>query len=103
MSNITSLLALLIALAALAADDPAWKAKQVPDWSEDDAKDLLAQSPWVKSFTPTMKQQDIGSRRGGFGGGGLGGIGIGMPGMGGIGGRRGMGGGGYPGGSGYPG
>lgn len=99
----SQILPLFIALLAIAADDPAWKAKPVPDWSEDDAKDLLAESPWVKSFTPTMKQQDAGSRRGGFGGGGLGGIGIGMPGMGGIGGRRGMGGGGYPGGSGYPG
>jgi hypothetical protein len=50
---------------------------------------MLADSPWVKSFTPTMKpQQDTTSRRGGFGGSGIG--------MGGMGGRRGMGGGGYP-------
>jgi len=87
-------------VACAAAEDAAWKAKQIPDWSEDDAKDLLADSPWVKTFTPTMKQQDSTSRRGGFGGGGLGGIGIGIPGMGGMGGRRG---GGYPGGGGgYP-
>jgi hypothetical protein len=92
-----SILPLFIALAALAADDPAWKTKQIPDWSEDDAKDILADSPWVKSFTPAMKpQQNNTSRRGGFGGSG---IGIGMPGMGGMGGRRG---GGYPGGGGYP-
>lgn len=87
-------------VAGIAADDAPWKAKQIPEWSEDDAKDVLADSPWVKSFTPTMKsQQNNGSRPGGMRGmGGLGGIGIGIPGMGGMGGRRGMGGGGYPGG-----
>jgi hypothetical protein len=84
-------LPLVLALTAAGAEDPAWRAKQIPDWSEDDAKDVLADSPWVKTFTPTTKQdQSNGSR--------LGGIGIGIPGMG----RRGMGGGGYPGG-GYPG
>jgi hypothetical protein len=92
------------AVVARAADDAPWKAKQVPEWTEDDAKDVLADSPWVKSFTPTMKQQqdNSGGRRGGMGG--LGGIGLGIPGMGGMGGRRGMGG-GYPGGGGggYPG
>jgi hypothetical protein len=83
-------LPLFIALVAVAADDPAWRTRQIPDWTEDDAKDMLADSPWVKTFTPTMKQQENSSRRGGLGGSG---IGIGMPGMGG---RRGMGGGGYP-------
>ncbi len=75
----------------MAADDPAWKTKQIPDWTENDAKDLLAESPWVKTFTPTMKQeqQSGGSRRGL---GGLGGVSLGIPGMGGMG-RRG---GGYP-------
>lgn len=79
----------------MAADDPAWKTKQIPDWTENDAKDLLAESPWVKTFTPTMKQeqQSGGSRRGL---GGLGGVSLGIPGMGGMG-RRG---GGYPGGGG---
>jgi len=85
---------LLVALVAVAEDDAPWKTKQIPDWSENDAKDVLSESPWVKTFTPTMKQeQSNGSRRGG-----LGGVGIGIPGMGGMGGRRGMGGGGYPGG-----
>lgn len=80
---------------AVAADDPAWKTKQIPDWTENDAKDLLSDSPWVKTFTPTMKQeqQSGGSRRGL---GGLGGVSLGIPGMGGMG-RRG---GGYPGGGG---
>jgi hypothetical protein len=85
------ILPLFIALVVMAADDPAWKSKQIPDWTEDDAKDMLADSAWVKSFTTAMKpQQNTSSRRGGFGGGGFGGIGMG--------GRRG---GGYPGG-GYP-
>jgi hypothetical protein len=99
-------LPLLATLAIVRADDdPAWKAKEISEWSEQDAKDLLTESPWVKTFTPTLKQQqqqNNGTERRGMGGGGMGGgigvggIGIGIPGMGG--GRRGMG---YPGG-GYP-
>jgi hypothetical protein len=89
--------------AAIAADDAPWKAKQIPDWTENDAKDVLTESPWVKTFTPTLKSQD-GSGRRSRGLGGLGGVSIGIPGMGGMGGR-GMGGGRYPpgGGGGYPG
>jgi hypothetical protein len=83
-----------------AAEDAAWKTKQIQEWSEDDAKDVLADSPWAKSFTPTMKQTQDGGGQGGRRS--MGGIGIGLPGIGGIG-RRG---GGYPGGGGgggYPG
>jgi hypothetical protein len=87
-----------LAIVAWAADEAPWQKKQIPDWTEEDAKDLLAESPWVKSFTPTTKQEQASSRRGGMGS--LGGVGIGIPGMGGMGGRRGMGGGGYPGGGG---
>ncbi len=32
---------------------PAWKDKQVSEWTEADAKQLLADSPWTKSVTPT--------------------------------------------------
>jgi len=36
--------------AALAsAFDPSWKDSSVPQWSEDDAKQFLAESPWVKT------------------------------------------------------
>jgi hypothetical protein len=91
---IRRILPLFIALAAVAADDPAWKTKQIPDWTENDAKDVLADSPWVKTFTPTMKQEQQSSGRRGLGG--LGGVSLGIPGMGGMG-RRG---GGYPGGGG---
>jgi hypothetical protein len=94
-------IALGAVFAALAADEaPAWKSKQIPEWSEDDAKDILTDSPWVKTFTPTMKPgQDSSGRRSGGLGRGLGGVSIGIPGMGGMGGGR-RGGGGYPGGNG---
>ena len=85
---------------AIAEDDAPWRAKQIPDWTENDAKDLLAESPWVTTFTPTMKSPDGSGGQRSRGLGGLGGIGIGIPGMGGMG----RGGGGYPGGGGgYPG
>ena len=89
------MLALPIAFGLLAAEEPAWKAKSVPDWSAEDAQQVLTDSPWEKSVTPTLSKvaSAPGSRpgrRGGFGG-----VGIGFPG-GGIGGRR--GGYGYPGG-----
>jgi len=81
--------------------DPAWKSKQIADWTEDDAKQVIADSPWVKTFTPYLSasggQSTVRPRMGGIS---VGGIGIGMPG-----GRR-MGGGypgGYPPGGGYPG
>ena len=95
------ILPLFVALVAVAEDDAPWRTKQIPEWTENDAKDVLAESPWVKTFTPAMKQQEQnnGSRRGMGGLGGLGGVSIGIPGMGGMGGRRG---GGYPGGGGYP-
>ena len=90
------MLALPIAFGLLAAEEPAWKTKSIPDWSADDAQQVLTDSPWTKSVTPTQSKaaSEPGSRpgrRGGFGG-----VGIGFPG----GGRR--GGYGYPGGGGYP-
>lgn len=97
----------------LAAGDQPWKNKQIAEWSEDDAKQVLADSPWVKTVTPTIARSENGGGRrsgGGMGRGGgigIGGIGIGLPGIGGLGRRGGMGspGGGYPGGGGggYPG
>jgi hypothetical protein len=82
------ILLLFVAMVAVGQDNPAWKAKQIPEWTENDAKDVLAGSPWVKTFTPTLKQeqQSSGSRR----------ISLGIPGMGGMGRRAG----GYPGGGG---
>lgn len=43
----------LSALALMAADG-AWKNKQFPEWTEDDAKDLLKDSPWVKTVAATL-------------------------------------------------
>jgi hypothetical protein len=88
----------------VAADEAAWKAKQVPKWTQDDAQQVLNDSPSAKSVAPTIGRASdngetgYGRRGGGFGGG--------YPGIGGIGGRRGGYGypGGYPGGGGgYPG
>lgn len=96
---IRSLLPVFLTFAAVAADDATWRSKQIADWSEDDAKQVLTESPWVKTFTPTLKasSQDGGRRYGGRPGGiGGGGIGLGILGIG----RR-MGG-VYPSGGGYP-
>ena len=41
-------LALVVWVALLSAADPVWKAKPVADWSDDDARQVLANSPWVK-------------------------------------------------------
>lgn len=83
-------------------EEPTWKSKQISEWTEADAKQFIADSPWVKTFTPSLGSASGGqssARRPsiGMGGIGIGGIGIGMPGMGG---RR-MGG-GYPQRGGYP-
>jgi len=43
----------LSALAVIAADGE-WKNKQFPEWTEDDAKDLLKESPWVKIVAATL-------------------------------------------------
>jgi hypothetical protein len=101
---------LTASMVLLAADGQPWKDKKVPEWTEDDARQVLTDSPWVKSVTPVMGRQtnDNGQRRqgGGMGRGGgvgMGGIGVGLPGMGGMGGPRQRGGmGGPDNGSGYP-
>src|SRR5215469_2363966 len=88
------------ALILAAADEPAWKTRPIPEWTADDAQQVLTDSPWVKTVKPTMSRSS-GSRQPGWGGrGGGGSIGIGLPG--GMGRRYPRGGGGYPGG-GYPG
>ncbi|MBZ5635918.1 MAG: hypothetical protein LAO55_22545 [Acidobacteriia bacterium] len=89
-----------------ASADRPWN-KPVPAWTADDAHQVMTDSPWAKTTTPTMdRSASEGQRRSGGGGRGggvnIGGIGVGLPGIGGMG-RRG---GGYPGGNpggGYPG
>jgi hypothetical protein len=98
-----------IAATLLMAADQTWKDKPIAEWNDADAKQVLADSPWVKTATPTLSksadggQRDSGGGRGRSGGINLGGIQIGLPGMGGGGQRGGRGrsdGGGYPGGGG---
>jgi hypothetical protein len=98
-------LSLLAVSAALFASGQPWKDKPVSDWTDEESRQVLEDSPWAKPVHPTIDKSnnDQRQRRGmGRGGGiGIGGIGIGLPGGAG---RRGRGypGGGYPGG-GYPG
>ena len=37
------------ALMLLLGDDPSWKDKAIPQWDEQDAKQILADSPWAKN------------------------------------------------------
>ena len=83
----------------MAADQPQpWKDKQAAQWTEEDTKLILSDSPWVKKVKPFVQSQQVAQPRqaqqrngGGMGrgGGGIGGLSI--PG---IGSRR------YPGGGG---
>ena len=92
------------AAALFAASDQPWKDVKAAEWSADDTKMILNESPWAKQVTPIVNpesnriQNPLG--RGGYPGGGGGGgrRGGGYPGGGG--GYPGGGGGGYPGGGG---
>ncbi|MCC6364861.1 MAG: hypothetical protein IT165_15175 [Bryobacterales bacterium] len=84
------LLLLAVALLLAGADDQAWKGKKVADWTQDDCRQLLSDSPWAKTVTPAVERPASAQRRPG----GMGRGGFGMPGMGGMGRRGGMGGGG---------
>jgi hypothetical protein len=46
----SSLLAVAV-VTVLTADDPSWKNKPIAQWDDDDAKQVLADSPWVKNVT----------------------------------------------------
>lgn len=99
------LLVLLPAAVLIAADDtppapkPAWATKQVATWSQDDAKEVLTDSPWAKSVTPSIiRGSQNNNANSGYPPGGMGrrgGIGMGIPGMGYPGGGGGGRGGGY--------
>jgi hypothetical protein len=85
----------ILPVSLLLAADLSWKDKQVPEWSEDDAKQVLADSGWVKSVTPSLTKNSQ-SNPSPFGRNGN--VGFGIPGLGFPGGGGGMGrrGGGYP-------
>jgi hypothetical protein len=83
----------LAIVAAAADDEPPWRSKQIAAWSEEDANQVLFDSPWAKTFTPTLTaSQDSARKPGGIGRelGGVGrdAIGLAVPGMPGISGRR---------------
>ena len=68
-----------------------WKDKLIAEWTVEEARQVLTESPWAKTVTPTPDGSGkLGQSRAGVAqpGIGIGGIGIGLPGMG----RHGMGG-----------
>jgi hypothetical protein len=42
----------LVCVRPLSADDPNWMEKSIPQWDDQDAKQILADSPWVKTVQP---------------------------------------------------
>jgi hypothetical protein len=45
--------ALVLAAQLLAGADQAWKNKQYPEWTEDDANEVMTNSPWAKTVVVT--------------------------------------------------
>ncbi len=75
---------LLVPVALLIAADPSWMSKPIQQWDEEDAKQVLANSPWVKHARPALLPQltEDQRREGGQMGGGKG---VGLQGVGGDG------------------
>jgi hypothetical protein len=75
---------LLAAALLIAADPPSWRARLIRDWNADDARLLLADSPWVKHSQPhwlpdlsPFQREDGGNLNEGVGKGvGIAGLGI---------------------------
>jgi hypothetical protein len=63
---------LIVSLAVGYAADDVWKTKPAAEWSEQETKQVLTDSPWSVTCTPTVKKEE--KRRSP--------VGIGMPGMG---------------------
>lgn len=72
---------LLVPWALLIAADPAWMSKPISQWDEEDAKQVLTNSPWVKYAKPAQlpERTEAQRREGGQMGGGKG---VGLQGMG---------------------
>lgn len=49
MGRITKCCVLPLSVTLLMAADPAWKSKPISEWSAEDAKEVLANSPWAKA------------------------------------------------------
>ncbi|HYA18216.1 MAG TPA: hypothetical protein VEF06_12155 [Bryobacteraceae bacterium] len=72
---------LTAALVAAESAPPAWTTRRVAEWSMDDARQVLYQSPWAKRAAPALLGQLTGAQRrdgGNFAaqGGGHGGVGL---------------------------
>jgi hypothetical protein len=50
-------LCLVVAGAHVMAADPAWKSKPAPQWTEEDAKQVLAASPWAKEIKAVVTRR----------------------------------------------
>jgi hypothetical protein len=81
MHRIPKSLSAACTVVLLIAADPAWMSKPISQWNEEDAKQVLANSPWVKYAKPalipelTEAQRREGGQMGGGKGVGLQGIG----------------------------
>ncbi len=78
MRSILKYFLLPCAVTLLFAEDPSWKTKPVAQWDEQDAKQFLVDSPWIKYSRPAVlpEQSEALRRQGGVMGGGQNGIGI---------------------------
>jgi hypothetical protein len=50
-------LCLIVAAASLMAADPVWKSKPAAQWTEEDAKQILASSPWAKEVKAVVTRR----------------------------------------------
>jgi len=48
---------LIVAVPHLMAADPVWKSKPAAEWTEEDAKEILARSPWAKENRATLTRR----------------------------------------------
>ena len=48
---------LAVAVAGLMAQEPVWKSKPAAQWTESEAREVLARSPWVKTNTATVTRR----------------------------------------------
>ena len=80
---------LSLAAVLLIAADPTWKERPIPQWNEEDAKQVLADSPWVKYVTPQpLRDLSMAERRDSGNWEADGGHGVGIAGTGLLGPRR---------------
>jgi hypothetical protein len=87
--RLLSLFTMLLIGRVAFGEDPAWKSKPTDQWNDEDAKAVLAESPWVKHVTP-QRVRDLSPderRNGGNMDAGIG-KGVGLAGIGLFGSRR---------------